>query len=86
MDEDTTVREDLGYQKNTPESSQNYRILKDKRIYGEQGNSPEKSRVCRVRFKSGEYEGDIKRLAWQFAEPLLKTGRVEFIEWVRTNG
>ena len=83
MEEDTTVREDLGYSKNTPESSLNYRILKDKKIYGEQQNSPERSAVCRVRFKRGEYAGDVKRLAWQFAEPLLKQNKIEFIEWVR---
>jgi hypothetical protein len=39
--------------------------------------------VCRVRFNRGEYAGDVKRLAWEFAEPLIKQNKVEFIEWVR---
>jgi hypothetical protein len=74
-----TCREDLGYQ-NTTENTQSYRILKDKRTYGGQKNSPEA--LCRVRFKHGAMEGEIKRLAWRFAEPLLKHGKAEWIGWV----
>jgi hypothetical protein len=83
MDEDTTAREDLGYRLNTKSNVLNYPKSKGARMLNEPGSSPEQSAVCRVRFKYGQYAGDVKRLAWEFAEPLIKQNKVEFIEWVR---
>jgi hypothetical protein len=81
MDEDMTVREDLGYRLNTKSNVLSYPKIRDRTLKDTGG--AEKSAVCRARFLKGEFTGDVKRIAWEFAEPLLKRGQIEFIEWVR---
>jgi hypothetical protein len=83
MDEGMTAREDLGYQKNIPAKRKVFHLNREMKISNEQDNLPSNSDVCRIRFKHGLYAGDVKRIAWEYAEPLIKSRRCEFIEWVR---
>lgn len=78
-----TAREDLGYQ-NTPEKLSKYRINKELQMSSDSNNSQEPlpQALCRVKFKYGIMAGEIKRLSWKFAEPLLKHGKAEWVGWV----
>ncbi|HSW65050.1 MAG TPA: hypothetical protein VLH56_17325 [Dissulfurispiraceae bacterium] len=82
MENDQTTREDLGYLGNTTERPNKYRLNKELRMSNASSSSPEPSAVCRVRFLRGEFNGDVKRLAWEYAEPMIKRGQVELIEWI----
>jgi hypothetical protein len=77
-----TVREDLGYRGNTQGDIPRYQIQKDLRMPQEQGESPHKSDLCRVRYNFGDMAGQEKKIAWEYAEPLIKSRRVVFIKWI----
>ena len=83
MDDHQTVREDLGCQ-NTGGNTRNYRLKKELKMLSGSDNSPEPSAraLCRVKFKFGLLAGQTKRIAWEFAEPLLKSNKVTWIEWI----
>ena len=79
--ESNEIREDLGYRENTTANPIRYPINRDKRMPREQGRLPQD--VCRVRFKHGQYAGEIKRAAWEYAGPWIEQGKCEFVEWVK---
>ena len=71
------TRQDLGYE-NTQGNTRKYHLQKELKMQrGQENSQPEPSQVCRIRFKNG----DVKKLAWEFAEMYVKRG-AEIIEWV----
>lgn len=78
---ESQAREDLGYPESTPGKALKYPLSKERQTYSKQKRLPEKSDVCRVLIKSGALKG-YKRLAWEYAEPLIKSGKAELVEYL----
>jgi hypothetical protein len=77
MENEHSAREDLGY-RNTPANTQKYHLNRGLRMQHAPGSLPEPSALCRIRL----HNGDVKKLAWEYAEFLINHRGAEFLEWV----